>query len=330
MDNFTTIAECEGSFGPAATICSNRFDFTLLFEQSILNIGPSAVLLLALPFRLQQLLHQRRKVLRHPSNVAKIATCIVFGGLQIASLALWTQAPFSNRVSVAAAVLGVLDALALTLLSHAEHLRSIRPSTTICVYLAFSLIFDAVQCRTLWLLPGLHNLASVSSAALAMKLAMFLLEVQGKRTFLLAALRHLSPEATSGIIGRGFFWWLNSLLGKGFKATLSPSTLYDIDDDMRSEYLLQNLDNAWNQRRGHGKRALLRSIFSTTKMALLVTAVPRLVLVGFKFAQPFLINRIIKYVDGDRGSDSKSVGYGLIAATGLVYLGNAVGYSNAA
>ncbi|KAK1689651.1 ABC transporter [Colletotrichum godetiae] len=153
---------------------------------------------------------------------------------------------------------------------------------------------------------------------------MFLLEVQGKRRFLLAALHHLSPEATSGIIARGFFWWLNSLLGKGFKATLSPSTLYDIDNDMRSEYLLQNLDNAWNRRRGHGKRILLRSIFSTTKMALLVTAVPRLVLIGFKFSQPFLINRIIKYVDGDRGSDSKSVGYGLIAATGLVYLGNAL------
>ncbi|KAK1496978.1 ABC transporter [Colletotrichum cuscutae] len=288
MDNFTTIAECEGSFGPDATVCSDRFDFTLLFEQSIMNIGPSAVLLLALPFRLQQLLHQRRKVLRHPLNVAKIATCIVFGGLQIALLALWTQIPLSNRVSVAAAVLGVLDALALTLLSHAEHLRF------------------------------------VSCAALAMKLTMFLLEVQGKRTFLLAALRHLSPEATSGIIGRGFFWWLNSLLGKGFKATLSPSTLYDIDDDMRSEPLLQNLNTAWNERRGYGKRALLRSIFNTTKMAFLVTAVPRLFLIGFKFSQPFLINRIIKYVDGDRGSDSKSIGYGLIAATGLVYLGNAL------
>ncbi|KAK1622226.1 ABC transporter [Colletotrichum phormii] len=150
---------------------------------------------------------------------------------------------------------------------------------------------------------------------------MFLLEVQGKRRFLLAALRHLSPEATSGIIARGFFWWLNSLLVKGFKATLSPSTLYDIDDDMRSEYLLQNLDNAWNQRREHGKRAMLRSIFSTTKMALLATTVNRLVLIGFKFSQPFLINRIIKYVDGDRGPDSKSVGYGLIAATSLLSTG---------
>ncbi|OHE98497.1 ABC transporter [Colletotrichum orchidophilum] len=324
MANFTAIAECEWSFGPVATLCGNQFDFTLLFEQSILNIGPSAVLLLVLPLRLQQLFHQRRKVLRHPSNVAKIAACIVFGGLQIALLTLWAQAPHSDRVSIAAAVLGVLDAFALALLSHAEHLRSIRPSTIICVYLAFSLIFDAVQCRTLWLLPGLHKLASVFSAALAVKLTMFVLEVQGKRRFLLAALRHLSPEATSGIVARGFFWWLNSLLGKGFKATLSASTLYDIDEELRSEYLLQKLSSAWNQRRENGKLALLRSLFSMTKMALLSTAIPRLVLIGFRFSQPFLINRIIRYVDGDRGSDPKSIGYSLIAATGLVYLGNAL------
>ncbi|KXH55487.1 hypothetical protein CSAL01_13474 [Colletotrichum salicis] len=203
MDNFTSIADCEGSFGPAATVCSNRFDFTLLFEQAILNIGPSAILLLALPLQLQQLLRQRRKVLRHPSNAAKIATCIVFGGLQIALLTLLAQAPFFSRVSIAAAVLGVIDAFALTLLSHAEHLRSIRPSTTIYMYLALSLIFDEVQCRTLWLFPGLRNLASVFSAALAMKLIMFSLEVQGKRRLLLAALRHLSPEATSDILARG-------------------------------------------------------------------------------------------------------------------------------
>ncbi|GJC82527.1 ABC transporter atnG [Colletotrichum liriopes] len=304
MDNFTAIAECEASFGPVATVCSNRFDFTLLFEQSMLNIGPSAALLLALPLRLQQLFRRRQKVLRqNPLDAAKIAACIAFGGLQIALLALWAQqAPFSNRVSIAAAVLGVLDAFALALLSHMEHVRSIRPSTVLCVYLIFSLMFDAVQCRTLWMLPGLRHLASVFTAALAVKSTIFLLEVQGKRRFLLAALQHLSPEATSGIVARGFFWWLNGLLGKGFKSVLSPSMLYNIDDDLRSEHLLPQLSAIWNQRRGKGRHALLLSISTSTKMAFLFTAVPRLILIGFKVSQPFLINRIIKYVDGDRGS----------------------------
>ncbi|KAF4835570.1 ABC transporter atnG [Colletotrichum tropicale] len=324
MDNFTSIADCEGSFGPAASACSDRFDFTLLFEQSLLNIGPSAALLLALPLRLQQLLRQRRKVLRHPLNTAKIATCVTFGVIQIALVSLWAQAPFANRVSVAAAVLGVLDALALGVLSHTEHVRSIRPSTIICVYLVFSLAFDAVQCRTLWLLPGLQKLAAVFTASLTVKLAMFVLEVQGKRRFLVAALRNLSPETTSGIIGRGFFWWLNGLMTRGFKATLSPAALYDIDDDLRSEELLQRLVQQWDQRKEKGKYALIKALFSSTKTACIATTFPRLVLIGFKFAQPFLINRIITYVDGDKGSDPKSVAYGLIAATAMIYLGTAV------
>ncbi|KAK2770130.1 ABC multidrug transporter [Colletotrichum kahawae] len=324
MDNFTAIADCEGSFGPAASACSDRFDFTLLFEQSLLNIGPSAALLLALPLRLQQLLRQRRKVLQHPLNAAKIVTCVTFGVIQIALVSLWAQAPFANRVSVAAAVFGVLDALALGVLSHTEHVRSIRPSTIICIYLVFSLAFDAVQCRTLWLLPGLQKLAAVFTASLTVKLAMFMLEVQGKRRLLIAALRNLSPETTSGIIGRGFFWWLNGLMTRGFKATLSPAALYDIDDGLRSEELLQRLLQQWDQRKGQGKHALIKALFSSTKKACIATAFPRLVLIGFKFAQPFLINRIITYVDGDKGSDPKSVAYGLITATAIIYLGTAI------
>ncbi|KAF4918158.1 ABC transporter atnG [Colletotrichum viniferum] len=324
MDKFTSITDCEGSFGPAASVCSDRFDFTLLFEQSLLNIGPSAALLLALPLRLPQLLRQRRKVLRHPLNAAKIVTCVTFGVIQIALVSLWAQTPFANRVSVAAAVLGVLDALALGVLSHTEHVRSIRPSTIICVYLVFSLAFDAVQCRTLWLLPGLQKLAAVFTASLTVKLAMFMLEIQGKRRFLIAALRNLSPETTSGIIGRGFLWWLNGLMTRGFKATLSPAALYDIDEGLKSEELLQRLLQQWDQRMGKGKYALIEALFSSTKKACIGTAFPRLVLIGFKFAQPFLINRIITYVDGDKGSDPKSVAYGLITATAMIYLGTAI------
>ncbi|KAF9873913.1 ABC transporter [Colletotrichum karsti] len=324
MDNFTTLADCDASFGPVATACGNRFDFTLLFEQSLLNIGPSAVLLLALPLRLRQLLRQRRKVLRHPLNAAKIAVCVAFGGFQIALLSLWAQAPFANGVSIAAATLGVLDALALGVLSHTEHVRSIRPSTILSLYLIFSLAFDAVQCRTLWLLPNLHTLAAVFTGSVAMKLAMFLLEVQGKRKFLIGALRNLSPEATSGIIGRGFFWWLNDLMTRGFKANLSPATLYNIDEGLHSEKLLHRLLLRWEQRKETGRNALVLALFSSTKTACLAAALPRLLLIGFKFAQPFLINRIINYVDGNKGTDQKSVGYGLIAATAIIYLGTAI------
>jgi ATP-binding cassette subfamily C (CFTR/MRP) protein 1 len=49
------------SFGPAQP---DAFDFTLLFEDTLLSILPSAVLLLVLPFRLLSLLGKPRKVSR--------------------------------------------------------------------------------------------------------------------------------------------------------------------------------------------------------------------------------------------------------------------------
>jgi ATP-binding cassette, subfamily C (CFTR/MRP), member 1 len=325
--NFTSTAatNCESSFGPATYTCNGRFDFSLLFEQSILAIGPSAVLLLAAPFRIQQLRSYSRKVmLQHPLMFLKLGACGVFFALQLALLILWTRTPMATKASVAAAVLGLLCAVVLGGLSYAEHTRSLRPSTLISLFLAFSILFDAVQVRTLWLLDDAKTLAALSTVALANKTTMFLMEIQGKRSFLLEAWSKGSPEATSGIINRGFFWWVNGLLVRGFKGSLNMAGLYETDEELRSRRLLHQMLAAWQKRRGAGKYALLSTLFDANKGTLLTGVFPRLCLMGFKFSQPFLIHRIISYVEGNKGPDPNNVGYGLIAATGLVYLGTAV------
>ena len=199
-----------------------------------------------------------------------------------------------------------------------------RPSTIISLYLVFSVLFDAVQCRTLWLLPGAGRLAAVFSAALAVKVAWFLVEIQGKRRFLLAAWRRLGPESTSGIVSRGLFWWLNDLMMRGFRASLSMATLYETDQELRSELLLDRLRKAFEGKNRSGRYALVFAVLRCVRPALLSTIVPRVLLIGFKFSQPFLINRVITYVEGDRGDGSGNIGYGLIGATALIYIGTAV------
>jgi ATP-binding cassette subfamily C (CFTR/MRP) protein 1 len=59
VDNvvYTTVSTCsihaDNVFGPiVAHPCRKGFDFTLLFEQSVLSIGPSCIFLLVLPLRL--------------------------------------------------------------------------------------------------------------------------------------------------------------------------------------------------------------------------------------------------------------------------------------
>jgi ATP-binding cassette, subfamily C (CFTR/MRP), member 1 len=52
----------DDTFGPVVDDCVRTFDFTLLFEESILAILPSALLLLAAPVRLFSLCKRRNVV----------------------------------------------------------------------------------------------------------------------------------------------------------------------------------------------------------------------------------------------------------------------------
>lgn len=69
-------------------------------------------------------------------------------------------------------------------------------------------------------------------------------------------------------------------------------------------------------------------LFNTTlgvlKWHLLAAAFPRLCFLGFSFAQPFLINRAILFASSPDAPENRNVGYGLIGAYVLVYVGLAV------
>lgn len=47
-------------------------------------------------------------------------------------------------------------------------------------------------------------------------------------------------------------------------------------------------------------------------------------MIGFTYCQPLLISRILNFEKEPRDENSNNIGYGLIAAYGLVYIGLAV------
>lgn len=60
-------------FGPAVGAgCRDGFDFTLLFEQSILSILPAAIILIASPFRIKYLLSKGIRTRYNPVRIAKL------------------------------------------------------------------------------------------------------------------------------------------------------------------------------------------------------------------------------------------------------------------
>lgn len=132
------------------------------------------------------------------------------------------------KSQIAAAVLVFVNGFSLAFLSYAEHTRSVRPSTLINVYLLLTLLFDCAIARTLWLIEGTKLIAKVFTTTVAIKFTVLVSEAWEKRSILRAQYRELSPESTSGILGRSVFWWLNPLMKIGFGRPLTEQDLYVI------------------------------------------------------------------------------------------------------
>lgn len=210
MANNATLYSClaaDNTFGPAITgTCRSGFDFTLMFENTILSILPSVLLLLLTPVRLYTLYGENIKALRDMRYGAKAAAVAMLAAVQMSLLILWaTYNNLRTQVSIPGAALSFVNALALGQLSYVEHTRSLQPSTLITAYLLFSLLFDAAQVRTLYLRANSNVLATVFTASIALKLAVLVLEAPNKRSSLKQPYRNYAREALSGIFNRTVF-----------------------------------------------------------------------------------------------------------------------------
>jgi ATP-binding cassette subfamily C (CFTR/MRP) protein 1 len=87
-----------------------------------------------------------------------------------------------TNATVPAAVLSFIAAIAILLLSRLEHSRSVQPSL-LNIYLLASLVFDAVQNRTLYLRHDTTPLLCLLTIAIDLKGLLLLLEASSKRRY---------------------------------------------------------------------------------------------------------------------------------------------------
>lgn len=327
-DSWACERAVDNTFGPAVGSCARSFDFTLLFEQAILCLPQHAVFMLLVPWRLGRLRSSTVKARGHDwMSRAKLSATVLLIATQIVLLTFRYQPKaIHTRASIPAAVISLSAAIVVAPLSYLEHHRSVRPSTLLSSYLSLSIILDLPQVRTMYLIPGGLRIAVVLSVALGVKSALLLLEERDKTHCLMKPYQTLPTEATSGILSRSLFLWMNGLFQRGYRKVMSFEDLGPIDDRLASSSLHQHLQEAWHtQKRQHAPLPLLRSLWIALRWPLLSPVPPRLCYCGFLFAQPFLIERATLYVSqrGDAAANI-DVGYGLIGATACIYLGIAV------
>lgn len=248
--------------------------------------------------------------------------------LEAASLVQWLRLhkslPLDGAV-VATSSLALVAALVLLLLSQIEHVRSVKPSSLIIVYLVFSIFFDAVRCRTLWLLD-ISPLTTTFTATIGAKILVLCVENRNKRSILKQNWKDLGQEATSSVLNTTFLWWVNPVLWTGHTSRLRISELPALEPQFRAESLLPIMLQNWEKYKDSGKYALIWTLIGTTKPAIIASAVPRILLSGCRLVMPFFVARIISYVSGynESSDDRLEVGYSLIAATALLFFSRAV------
>lgn len=260
------------------------------------------------------------------ADLPRQAFLAAYAILQLTILLLWAvDSPLGTQASIPAAALDFVAACILCVLSSYEHTRSIAPSVIIDLYLFFSLLCDAARLRTLFLIedPEVRSIAVVGALSAAIKVGVLISEASSKRKDLLEQYRNLSPEATSGTYSKAVFWWMNGLLKAGYCSLLGVSDLYEIDERLSSVVVGRRFETAWAAANKTRKHALFLTTAFILRWQLLLSATPRLILVGFKYAQPFLLTRTISYVS-NRKDQPGNVGWALIGAYAIVYIGLAV------
>lgn len=197
-----------------------------------------------------------------------------------------------------------------------------RPSTIINIYLLFTLLFDCVVARTLWLADNGSTISGLFTSTVALKLLVLTSETWEKRPILLSQYEYLFPEATSGILARSIFWWLNSFLRIGFTRPLTNRDLLPIHDSLAARTLLQKAQHSFGQSNQSNRHALALSTLWATKYIFLAVVTPRLALSAFKYSLPFLISKTTSWTSNP--SESDATGWGLMGAWLVVFFGQAI------
>ncbi|KAK8031981.1 hypothetical protein PG990_001715 [Apiospora arundinis] len=313
-------------FGPAVAECARTFDFTFLFEETILSILPSAVFLILGTIRIVTLFTRKSRVggvILRSIKLLIIGILLVFSVVLLALWAVGYGSPSQRtRATVPAAALSVVDCFAFMALSFMEHGKSLGPPLLMNTYLLVSILFDIVRIRSLWLAETASAIAALFTVTMGLKMGLLALEEIRKDKWFGPEIKHNGNEISSGIFTRTLFSWLNRMLWRGYNTALSVPSLQDVDPSLLSPVL-------WNKVRGPvekliagDERSLLVAVFWALKWQLFAPMFPYLLVVASQLAQPYLIRTILSFLSTpyDGSEYQNNIGYGLIAAYGLIYI----------
>ncbi|KDN63555.1 putative canalicular multispecific organic anion transporter 1 [Colletotrichum sublineola] len=228
--------EADRVFGPAVQGCRSDFDFTLLFQDYILSILPSSVLIILAAIQITTLVHRPTVALHGRWYYSKLAVAFLSAALQLALLIQRCLTEDIKTVaSVPAAVLGFATACALCILFPIKHRKSCRPSSLIMGYLFIAILTEIARARTYFLM-GQTAGAAITATDCLVKVLLAVLE--GQKKVLKMDSDSKGPEDLAGPISQSFFLWLNNLFLTGYRRTFTARDLGMISSPLYTHSIL--------------------------------------------------------------------------------------------
>ncbi|KAJ6783934.1 hypothetical protein PWT90_02117 [Aphanocladium album] len=302
------------------------FDFSLTFEQVIMEILPSAVVIFLSPLVYFHYRKQPVHVRSSPLLWAKMAVAAALVIVESVSLALkMIPNEFKTPTSVPAASVELVAALTIGAIIFLEHRHAIRTSSLLAIYLLLGLLIDATKSRSYFLRSGNDSLAALAATAGLLRLSLFLLEEKSRRSLLVEddLRENASSEATSSFLSRTFFLFLVPMLITGYQKELNSQNLISLGLDFSSKLMHTTLGKYWSRAKdGSSKYGLMISCFKAWKYQIIQMFLARLAETAFLFAQPLLLQRIVDMVENNETSpETGGERAGILGATVVIFLG---------
>jgi ATP-binding cassette subfamily C (CFTR/MRP) protein 1 len=244
---------------------------------------------------------------------------VSFVGLSLAVLIRGCMRPHAPSAEIPAEVFSFLASLTAAVLSQWEHIRSIRPSALLQLYLMVALVVQAVHLRSLWLRNDDTTMRGLGIGQIVACAIFLAVESVSKESILLQRQKR-SPQDTNDVFSQRLFWWLNSTFKRGYTSVLAPTDLDKMDEDLSSTDPQRRFRLEWRRHTTKNpKVSMLRIIYSAIGYDMLFPVIPRLLLLAIQFCQPYLILRFVDYIDNPAKGGTEE-GILLVIATATVYI----------
>ncbi|ODA84214.1 hypothetical protein RJ55_02732 [Drechmeria coniospora] len=300
-----------------------------------LSAAVSLAFILVIPMRLWELQGEPDVVRRTVVARMKQFITVLCALAQLATLAMVVLAsprdPQVTTIYYSAAAFNFICAVGIGILSFFEHMRSIKPSDTIVLFLVASLVVDWLH---LWLSladAALEDLAKRATTrgvfyGSLCKLMLLISESRGKQNILLKTENTLAPEESAGIIQRTFLWWVNPILHRGASGTLRSNDLQVTDAKLSSRNARYSINRLWDGRARPENMMTLPLVLLKCLGNDFFWAVPsRVFLILFQYGPPLLMKETIRYLsqpwDAQRLSTRTTR---ILAFAVIVYIGQAI------